>query len=195
QNYTFVLTDIQGQYRFGFCRYSPNVKSCLCILSYLPWFEIFYDLLNKISDLIRSSTDEVVSLLNAFVKEPLPKPGTPFTITAPGTTKQYTYTSPDPMKLPTIPANRNLTDYYAAVEPQNMITMFISMFFERRIIITSKKLNVLTACCYGAMSLLYPMHWQHMFVPIVPPHLLDYCCAPMPFLVGVHSSLMAVSTL
>ncbi|XP_020915424.1 DENN domain-containing protein 1A [Exaiptasia diaphana] len=29
-----------------------------------------------------------------------------------------------------------------------------------------------------------------MFVPIVPPHLLDYCCAPMPFLAGVHSSLM-----
>lgn len=33
------------------------------------------------------------------------------------------------------------------------------------------------------------MYWQHIFIPVLPPHLLDYCCAPMPYLIGIHSSL------
>ena len=33
---------------------------------------------------------------------------------------------------------------------------------------------------------------QHIFCPIMPPSLMDYCCAPMPFLMGVHESLMKV---
>lgn len=33
------------------------------------------------------------------------------------------------------------------------------------------------------------MHWEHVLIPTLPPHLLDYCCAPMPYLIGVHASL------
>jgi hypothetical protein len=36
--------------------------------------------------------------------------------------------------------------------------------------------------------LLYPFEWQHIFIPLLPPSLLSYLCAPMPFLVGIHSS-------
>ncbi|GLD49829.1 DENN domain-containing protein 1B isoform X1, partial [Lates japonicus] len=38
--------------------------------------------------------------------------------------------------------------------------------------------------------MLFPMYWQHIFIPVLPPHLLDYCCAPMPYFVGVHLSLL-----
>ncbi|XP_061594978.1 DENN domain-containing protein 1B [Cololabis saira] len=48
----------------------------------------------------------------------------------------------------------------------------------------------LTACVHGAAALLFPMYWQHIFIPVLPPHLLDYCCAPMPYFVGVHLSLL-----
>ncbi|KAF7475574.1 DENN domain-containing protein 1C [Marmota monax] len=33
------------------------------------------------------------------------------------------------------------------------------------------------------------MRWEHVLIPTLPPHLLDYCCAPMPYLIGVHASL------
>ncbi|KAB0343867.1 hypothetical protein FD754_020793 [Muntiacus muntjak] len=48
----------------------------------------------------------------------------------------------------------------------------------------------LTACLHGSVALLYPMYWQHIYIPVLPPHLLDYCCAPMPYLIGIHSSLL-----
>nr|KAF6395173.1 DENN domain containing 1B [Rousettus aegyptiacus] len=70
-----------------------------------------------------------------------------------------------------------------------MLHLFASMLHERRIIITSGKLSTLTACVHGAVALLYPMYWQHIYIPVLPPHLLDYCCAPMPYVIGIHSSL------
>lgn len=38
--------------------------------------------------------------------------------------------------------------------------------------------------------MLNPFCWQHVFIPVLPSSLLDYCCAPMPFFTGVTSSCM-----
>uniref|UniRef100_A0A8D0WZM7 DENN domain containing 1A n=1 Tax=Sus scrofa TaxID=9823 RepID=A0A8D0WZM7_PIG len=159
QNFTFVLTDIDSKQRFGFCRLSSGAKSCFCILSYLPWFEVFYKLLNILADY---------------------------------TTKgQHSYfTVPDTRELPSIPENRNLTEYFVAVDVNNMLHLYASMLYERRILIICSKLSTLTACIHGSAAMLYPMFWQHVYIPVLPPHLLDYCCAPMPYLIGIHLSLM-----
>uniref|UniRef100_A0A8C6T428 DENN/MADD domain containing 1B n=1 Tax=Neogobius melanostomus TaxID=47308 RepID=A0A8C6T428_9GOBI len=104
---------------------------------------------------------------------------------------QHSYfIAPDIHGLPTIPESRNLTEYFVAVDVNNMLQLYASMLHERRIIITSSKLSTLTACVHGAAALLFPMFWQHIFIPVLPPHLLDYCCAPMPYFVGVHLSLL-----
>nr|CAB3237337.1 DENN domain-containing protein 1B [Phallusia mammillata] len=97
---------------------------------------------------------------------------------------------PDPNNLPSIPENRNISEYYSALNPHCMIDIFASLMFERRVIFTSKNLGTLTSCVHSAEALLRPLHWQHIFIPVMPPHLLDYCLAPMPYLVGIHSSLM-----
>ncbi|KFO28608.1 DENN domain-containing protein 1B, partial [Fukomys damarensis] len=100
------------------------------------------------------------------------------------------FIAPDITGLPTIPESRNLTEYFVAVDVNNMLQLYASMLHERRVIITSSKLSTLTACLHGSAALLYPMYWQHIYIPVLPPHLLDYCCAPMPYLVGIHSSLL-----
>ncbi|KAF8797059.1 DENN domain-containing protein 1B [Argiope bruennichi] len=85
---------------------------------------------------------------------------------------------------------RNLTEYFNAIDAQNMMIIFASMLHERRILVTSKKLSRLSACVQAANSLIYPMHWQHIFIPVLPKHLIDYLSAPMPFLIGVPSITM-----
>ncbi|KAM8878274.1 DENN domain-containing protein 1B isoform 2-T2 [Spinachia spinachia] len=185
QHFTFVLTDLQGCQRFGFCRLTNNTNTCLCILSYLPWFEVFYKLLNNLADLLtKGQTSETKALLAALYKQPLP-PG------AGGVTLHMVpyFIAPDPRSLPSIPENRNLTELMVAVDVGNLLQLYASMLFERRILILSSKLSTLTACVHALGALLYPMHWQHIFIPVLPPHLLDYCCAPMPYLIGVHTSL------
>lgn len=97
---------------------------------------------------------------------------------------------PDIRELPSIPENRNLTEYFVAVDVNNMLHLYASMLYERRILICCSKLSTLTACIHGSAAMLYPMFWQHVYIPVLPPHLLDYCCAPMPYLIGIHLSLM-----
>ncbi|XP_077000491.1 DENN domain-containing protein 1A isoform X4 [Tamandua tetradactyla] len=149
QNFTFVLTDIDSKQRFGFCRLSSGAKSCFCILSYLPWFEVFYKLLNILADYTaKGQVSQRNELLGTLHKLPIPDPGVSVHLSV----HSY-FTVPDTRELPSIPEN-------------------------------------LTACIHGSAAMLYPMYWQHVYIPVLPPHLLEYCCAPMPYLIGIHLSLM-----
>ncbi|XP_077139652.1 DENN domain-containing protein 1A isoform X4 [Ranitomeya variabilis] len=186
QNFTFVLTDIDSKHRFGFCRLSSGAKSCFCILSYLPWFEVFYKLLNILADYsLKNQDNQRNELLETLYRLPIPEAGTEVHLSV----HSY-FTVPDSRELPSIPENRNLTEYFVAVDVNNMLHLYASMLYERRILICCSKLSTLTACIHGSSAMLFPMYWQHVYIPVLPPHLLDYCCAPMPYLIGIHSSLM-----
>ncbi|XP_074241186.1 DENN domain-containing protein 1B isoform X4 [Saimiri boliviensis] len=186
QHFTFVLTDIESKQRFGFCRLTSGGTVCLCILSYLPWFEVYYKLLNTLADyLAKELENDLNETLKSLYNHPVPKANTPVNLSV----HSY-FITPDVTGLPTIPESRNLTEYFVAVDVNNMLQLYASMLHERRILITSSKLSTLTACIHGSAALLYPMYWQHIYIPVLPPHLLDYCCAPMPYLIGIHSSLI-----
>uniref|UniRef100_A0A3B4XYC7 DENN domain containing 1C n=1 Tax=Seriola lalandi dorsalis TaxID=1841481 RepID=A0A3B4XYC7_SERLL len=180
QHFTFVLTDLEGCQRFGFCRLTNSTNTCLCILSYLPWFEVFYKLLNNLADYLTKGQVSFLCLCGTFSQScsvSLVFDQVPYFI------------APDPRSLPSIPENRNLTELIVAVDVGNLLQLYASMLFERRILIFASKLSTLTSCVHALSAVLYPMYWQHIFIPVLPPHLLDYCCAPMPYLIGVHTSL------
>ncbi|XP_075689493.1 DENN domain-containing protein 1B isoform X1 [Rhinoderma darwinii] len=187
QHFTFVLTDIESKQRFGFCRLTSGGKICLCILSYLPWFEVYYKLLNTLAEYLVNEQQEndLNDILKTLYNHPVPEAHTPVSLNL-----HSFFITPDVTGLPTIPESRNLTEYFVAVDVNNMLQIYASMLHERRIIFTSRKLSTLTACVHASASLLYPMYWQHIYIPVLPPHLLDYCCAPMPYLIGVHLSLI-----
>ncbi|NXP24909.1 DEN1B protein, partial [Scytalopus superciliaris] len=154
--------------------------------SYLPWFEVYYKLLNTLADyLAKEQENDSSDLLKSLYSHPVPKANALVSLSV----HSY-FITPDLTGLPTIPESRNLTEYFVAVDVNNMLQLYASMLHERRIIITSGKLSTLTACVHASAALLYPMYWQHIYIPVLPPHLLDYCCAPMPYLIGVHLSLI-----
>nr|XP_032802640.1 DENN domain-containing protein 1B-like isoform X4 [Petromyzon marinus] len=186
QSFTFVLTDVSGTQSFGICRMCPASHTCLALLSYLPWFDVFHRLLNTLAEHINKAEEGCVQqLLLSLHEREVPEPGTPLQLT------QLTYfISPDLRELPTIPENRNLTEFTVAVDVPSTLQLYASLLNERRIIVTSSKISTLSSCIHALALLLYPMSWQHVYIPLLPPHLLEYCSAPMPFLIGVHSSLM-----
>nr|XP_056720616.1 DENN domain-containing protein 1C [Euleptes europaea] len=218
QHFTFALTDLEGKQRFGFCRLAKGFRTCLCILSYLPWFEVFYKILNNIADhLAKQQFTELDEFLSMLYLHPVPQFNSPVSLefdpkvtqlkittgkdlnTQPqdwsqdlnsGSASASYFIGPDHSKLPTIPESRNLTEFVVAVDVNNMLWLYASLLHERRILLTSSKLSTLTACVQASAAMLYPMNWQHIYIPALPAHLLDYCCAPMPYLIGVHTSLM-----
>ncbi|XP_035888161.1 DENN domain-containing protein 1C isoform X2 [Phyllostomus discolor] len=204
QHFTFALTDLTGTRRFGFCRLRAGAHSCLCILSHLPWFEVFYKLLNTVGDLLAQDQVSEVEELLSRLQQTLPETQTSVELgsgvmisstpsilpPAPGNIRPLScFVAPDSGRLPSIPENRNLTELVVAVTDENIVGLFAALLAERRVLLTASKLSTLTSCVHASCALLYPMRWEHVLIPTLPPHLLDYCCAPMPYLIGVHSSL------
>ncbi|XP_072788742.1 DENN domain-containing protein 1B isoform X6 [Taeniopygia guttata] len=157
QHFTFVLTDIESKQRFGFCRLTSGGKVCLCILSYLPWFEVYYKLLNTLADyLAKEQENDSNDLLKSLYSHPVPKANALVSLSVnqemifaseqvlkkqPCLVSHSYFITPDITGLPTIPESRNLTEYFVAVDVNNMLQLYASMLHERRIIITSSKLS------------------------------------------------------
>ncbi len=70
---------------------------------------------------------------------------------------------------------------------RNILTLFAHLLHERRVIFCATTLSVLSSGVQSTLALLYPFSWQHVLVPVLPEALLSFCCAPMPFVVGVLS--------
>ena len=79
---------------------------------------------------------------------------------------------------------------FSALPVKGVLAMFAAMILELRLIFVSADLPKLSACVHAAIALLLPFEWQHIFVPVLPRIWLDYLTAPMPFVVGIHSSMM-----
>lgn len=175
--FSFVLTNIESKWTFGFCRISPTTDICTVLLSQLPWHETFFKIITQLAS---TKPEELLDFLKNLYYCKVP---TPLDRTI--TVNRYVFEAPDQHVLPSIPQDRNLTEYYNAVSIDNMITLFASALNERHIVVTSKKLDKLTACVQAINNLLYPMQWQHIFIPVLPSDLVAYLQAPMPFMIGV----------
>lgn len=104
--------------------------------------------------------------------------------------QHFVFQRPSQFQLPSIPENHNLNLYYNFVDPKNMIAVFAAMLAERRIIFTSRRLDRLSSCVQAANAFLYPMVWQHIFIPILPMKMKEFLCAPMPYLIGVPEAVL-----
>lgn len=76
QHFSFVLTNLEAQWTFGYCRwalaavptppptrYAPKSETALCFLSPLPWHEVFFKLLNQCAELLQAGHDGLHTFL------------------------------------------------------------------------------------------------------------------------------------
>ncbi|XP_039953470.1 DENN domain-containing protein 1A isoform X4 [Bactrocera tryoni] len=204
QSYSFVLTTDDSKWRFGFCRHDPKTDTAMVIITYLPWHDTFLRLLTLLAELRRCDETTTTSINNAnddfrtFLAEAynrgVPDPGGHLKLFYNGGQNYFVFERPLTFQLPSIPENHNLNLYYNFVDPKNMIAVFAAMLAERRIIFTSRRLDRLSSCIQAANAFLYPMVWQHIFIPVLPMKLKDYLSAPMPYLIGVPQTVLETMT-
>lgn len=149
----------------------------------------------------------------AFQLDPDPEPGAIIRVplpnaskvlgTSPSATLQNRGTSlynDDWMQLP-VPADcgngkRNcgigLARLLWNVPVPGMLTLIAAMLLERRVVMTSRSRDTLTASVQAAAAMLYPFQYHHIFLPLLPKMLSDYLQAPMPFLVGLPDQMLGI---
>jgi len=190
ENFSFVLTESDGSKKFGYCRRflteedGKPLPECFCVLSFLPSVSLFMELLDIIEQLRKKSSSSVFSFLKSVLAQTFPNPGESLTIrTFEG--QQYTLRRRD---------NDFLLDFVSfqdlirAFDASDILNIFAGLLTESRIIVISKSPTQLSKAINGIVAFMYPFTWQHVFIPILPKPLMSYCCAPMPFIVGVLQS-------
>lgn len=78
-----------------------------------------------------------------------------------------------------------LSDLYQALGPDLLIVVFSTLLLERKVILYTKNISILSSCVLGLQTLLYPFQWQHTIITILPDSLVDICQAPIPVLAGL----------
>uniref|UniRef100_A0A2M4ADY6 Putative ras signaling inhibitor st5 n=2 Tax=Anopheles triannulatus TaxID=58253 RepID=A0A2M4ADY6_9DIPT len=189
QVHSFVLTNIDSKWRFGFCRHDPKTPTAMVIVTYLPWHDTFMRFLNVLAEIKKNRPDEFGAFLAESYGKGVPEPGACLKLSYDRPVQTFSFQRPQQFQLPSIPENHNLNQYYNFVEPKFMIGIFAAMLAERRIIFVSRRLDILSSCVQAANAFLYPMVWQHIFIPVLPMQMVDILGAPMPFLIGVPEAV------
>eukprot|EP00040_Diaphanoeca_grandis_P027143 m.153825 g.153825 ORF g.153825 m.153825 type:complete len:1339 (+) comp30853_c0_seq1:194-4210(+) len=205
QAFTFAFTDSSGFYVFGYCLQEPpatpaSEAECLCLVSQRPYGRLFERILSICGDIWYRSKQtakvqiaELMSRLGTHYSLGLTPLSPTFSFKAEGASvKTYQVQCQENTSLlgyaDPVVGDPAVATLLRVLGHANLLALFASALFERRIIVISDDLGVASGCVLGMERLCHPISWEGVFIPIMPNHLLDYCTAPMPFLVGVHSS-------
>ncbi|KFO36345.1 DENN domain-containing protein 4B [Fukomys damarensis] len=72
--------------------------------------------------------------------------------------------------------------------PELAVTLLLAVLTEHKLLVHSLRPDLLTSVCEALVSMIFPLHWQCPYIPLCPLVLADVLSAPVPFIVGVHSS-------
>eukprot|EP00980_Cylindrotheca_fusiformis_P018499 scaffold6124_cov122-Cylindrotheca_fusiformis.AAC.18 len=74
---------------------------------------------------------------------------------------------------------------------ENTMRLVSALLSESRILLISNSPTRLAQCARSALSILAQglLTWQHLYIPVLPPHLFQYIAAPVPYLIGILTTL------
>eukprot|EP00127_Corallochytrium_limacisporum_P005515 Clim_evm32s207 gene=Clim_evmTU32s207 len=208
--HTFVLTDVSGATTYGFCLtfyvpatapqgrsehtravHVPYVSKCLCILSKSPFFHLFYMYLSEFRRIAMgdSAVPPERLILNLF-ELPVPAPGKAV-FNFPIGNKKLAFSFPPPQSLPII--GSSIVPIFRLLKVETVLSLFVLMCLEKKILLVSDHLPLLTPVAEGITALLFPLKWLNVFIPVCPDDMLDLLQAPMPFIIGITTDAVDIS--
>lgn len=81
----------------------------------------------------------------------------------------------------------NLGVLFNLLDLDNVLQLFRDIILEKSTVFVSASEEKLSICTNAILGLIFPLHWNMVFVPILPHTLLDYLYSPVTFVFGVHS--------
>ncbi|CAI9542893.1 unnamed protein product [Staurois parvus] len=193
ETFSFVLTGEDGSRRFGYCRRllpsgkGKRLPEVYCIVSRLGCFNLFSKILDEVEKRRGISPALVQPFMRAIIDAPFPALGKKITV------KNFLPGSGNEVIELCRPLDSRLehVDFealFSTLSVRHLIQIFASLLLERRVIFMAETLSTLSKCCHAMVALIYPFAWQHTYIPVLPPSMIDIVCSPTPFLIGLLSS-------
>eukprot|EP00466_Bigelowiella_natans_P007304 jgi/Bigna1/76657/fgenesh1_pg.42_\ len=189
EHYAFVMTRGGGEKEYGFCNRrmqsgeGSRFPEVMCILSKHPYYTFFKHVLQAVQARWVASADAGKALLTAVANGVI-KQNLSLCRCKLGADETLLFAVDHPIDYPFM--REDYSSLLRRMKPDDMLMVFNAMLQEKRIVVLSESLPTLSNCMHALVSLLYPLTWEHIFIPILPPQHIRFACAPMPFLVGMH---------
>lgn len=164
--------------------YVPKV---LCLLSTWPYLTAFREYLAQIYRLATATNIMTTPIeryiVNLCSEIPAPPPGA-YEVQVGILTSTIRFWAP-PAKLPIAYVALPFQILFECLDLDNILTLWSAMILERKVLLLSSQYSILTVCCEILCSLLFPMRWSHLYIPLMPRMLCPMLDAPVPYLAGV----------
>lgn len=164
----------------------PNtlyIPRCLCILSIWPYMTAFREYLAQLyrlatgTDCMKAPIERYI--LNICLEIPAPPPGA-FEVQMNILDSVIRFWSP-PAKLPIAYVALPYQILFDCLDVENILHLWYCLTMERKVLLVSSQHSILTVCSEILCSLLYPMKWSHLYVPLLPKFLCPILDAPGTF--------------
>ena len=167
------------------------VPYCLCLVSKFPFFPQMEKCLESIMETLKNSdvkNDELNEIITFLVKSiPAPYVNTSIFFPIPNCSDIIELIPCFNQEMPINGDNPiSLLDNLTV---NNIVSLFRLLLFEQKILLISNDYEKLTQISLNLISLLYPLSWVHIYIPIITEKMLKYLQSFLPFLNGMHKSL------
>uniref|UniRef100_H3CIK0 DENN domain containing 4B n=1 Tax=Tetraodon nigroviridis TaxID=99883 RepID=H3CIK0_TETNG len=170
---------------------SLQVKKSICVLSHWPFFSVFQKFLTFIYRYSVSGA-QVLPLekhISSFMHNvPFPSPQRPRILVQLSSYDNLLLCQPVSSPLPL--SGASFLKLLQNLGPENACTLLLAVLTEHKLLLHSLRPDVLTSVSEALVSpqMSFPLRWICPYIPLCPLQMADVLLAPMPFIVGVHSS-------
>ncbi|OCT69558.1 DENN domain-containing protein 4B [Xenopus laevis] len=168
---------------------SVQTKKSICVLSHWPFFDVFQKFLTFIYRYSISGPHVLPiekHLSNFMFNVPFPSPQRPRILVQMSPYDNVLLCQPVSSPLPL--SGASYVTLLQNLGPETPVTLLLAVLTENKVLIHSQRPDVLTSVGEALVSIIFPLRWQCPYIPLCPLTLSDVLCAPVPFIVGIHSS-------
>ncbi|CAH2327420.1 DENN domain-containing 4B isoform X2 [Pelobates cultripes] len=172
-----------------FTNKSVQTKRSICVLSHWPFFDVFQKFLTFIYRYSISGPHVLPiekHISNFMFNVPFPSPQRPRILVQMSPYDNVLLCQPVSSPLPL--SGASYVTLLQNLGPENAVTLLLAVLTEQKLLVHSQRPDVLTSVGEALVSIIFPLRWQCPYIPLCPLSLSDVLCAPVPFIVGIHSS-------
>ena len=168
------------------------IPYCICLISKYPFINelklclrsIYYLLVNKIEK-EQDLNNLIMHLINAV---PIPEKETLVRFYIPYCPHEIEIKCPKLNDLKII--NKKISDLLKLFSIDYILIIFRFILFEKKILFIDDDYTRLSSVSDNFISLIYPFQWIHTYIPIMSDQMIEYLQTYLPFINGIHSSLL-----
>lgn len=148
------------------------IPKCLCLISQWPFVESFKKYLRFLYSLsLNPSHIPIEKYISNFLEDvPAPPPGRVEVLYCVGN-ENLSFQRP-PTNEPNVWSGLPMKPLFECFSNGDVLQLMGCVICERQIVFVSSQYSLLSSCAEVLLSLIYPLTWTHVYIPILPRRLI-----------------------